>query len=46
MADEPVHETKTEARAGYTPGLVRWVLLASLVLIVVAFTIIVSIGQR
>lgn len=46
MADEPVHETKTEARAGYTPGVVRWVLLASLILIVIAFTIIVAVGQR
>ena len=45
MADEqPIHETTTEARAGTGPGVMRYVLVASLVLVVVAFVIIVSVG--
>ena len=45
MADEqPIHETTTEARAGTGPGVMRYVLFASLVLVVVAFVIIVSAG--
>lgn len=45
MPDEqPIHETTTEARGGTGPGVMRYVLLASLVLVVVAFAIIVSAG--
>ena len=40
MADEPIHETGTEARAGATPGVMRYVLGISLVLVIVAFVII------
>jgi hypothetical protein len=37
MADEPETLNKTEARAGATPHVTRYVLMISLVLIVVAF---------
>lgn len=46
MADDPIEQTRTEARAGSTPGIVRYVLLGSLVLIVVAFGIILATGMR
>jgi hypothetical protein len=35
--DKPVHQTATEARAASTPGVVRYILAISLVLIVVLF---------
>lgn len=45
MSDEqPIHETGTEARGGTGPGIMRYVLIASLVLVVVAFAIIVATG--
>lgn len=39
MADdnEEVHLTKTEARAGTTPGVTRYILLTSLALVIVIF---------
>lgn len=37
MAEEQVHLTKTEARAGVTPHIVRYVLAISLLLVVIAF---------
>ena len=39
MADpnEPVHVTATEARAGATPGVARYVLGISLVLVIAIF---------
>jgi len=40
-----VHVGRDEARAGSTPGVVRYVLAIGLVLIVVAFAIIVIAGQ-
>ena len=40
MADPEIHRTQTEARAGGTPGIVRWILLISTTLIIVAFAII------
>lgn len=39
------HVSTTEARGGSTPGVARVVLIASLVLIAVAFTIIVATGM-
>ena len=43
MADEqPIHETTTEARGGTGPGVMRYVLTVSLVLVVVAFAGIVA----
>jgi hypothetical protein len=45
MSNEPViHETATEARAGTGPGIMRLVLLGSLILVVVAFAVIVALG--
>lgn len=37
---DEVRETTEEARAGDTPGIVRWVLLISLTLAVVALSVI------
>ena len=50
MADprhsEPsVRETTTEARAGSTPGVTRYVLVIGTLLVVVAFAIIVLVGR-
>lgn len=45
MSNDPViHETATQARAGTGPGVMRYVLLASIVLVVVAFAVIVAFG--
>ncbi len=44
--DEPQIElTKTEARAGTTPHIVRYVLGISLVLVIVAFAVILASGS-
>jgi hypothetical protein len=50
MADprhsEPsVTETTTEARAGSTPGVARYVLVIGTVLVVVLFAVIVLVGR-
>jgi hypothetical protein len=39
------HLTKTEARAGTTNHVVRYVLIISLILVIVAFAIIVAVGR-
>jgi hypothetical protein len=39
-----IHVDRNEARAGSTPGIVRYVLAISLVLVIVAFAIIVMTG--
>lgn len=45
MSDsEQIHETTTEARAGTGPGVMRYVLAGSLLLVIVALAIVVSIG--
>jgi uncharacterized membrane protein YidH (DUF202 family) len=45
MADEqPIHETTTEARAGDANPVNRYVLYASLGLVVVAFIVILAVG--
>jgi len=43
MADpnEPVHVTTTEARAGATPGVARYVLGISLVLVIAIFAFLI-----
>lgn len=46
MNDEDPHLNKTEARAGSTPGVVRIVLVVSLVLIVVAFGAMLLLNQQ
>jgi hypothetical protein len=40
MADEEIHRSPTEARAGTTPGIVRYILLISTGLLVTAFAVI------
>ena len=37
MDESEVHLTKTEARAGSTPGIVRYVLFSSLALVAILF---------
>jgi hypothetical protein len=41
---DEVHVTHTEARSGSTPHVVRYILAISLVLVVIAFTVIVLTG--
>lgn len=41
---DEIHITTDEARGGSTPGRVRFVLIAGLILIAIAFTIIVLTG--
>lgn len=43
--DREIHIEKDEARAGSTPGVVRYVLAIGLVLVIVAFAIIVMTGM-
>ena len=43
---EPIHETKTEARAGDSNPVNRYVMAISLVLVVVLFAVIVASGWR
>lgn len=38
--DEPIVINATNARQGDTPGVMRWVLAVSLVLVVIAFTVV------
>ncbi|SNS44636.1 hypothetical protein SAMN06295912_106170 [Sphingomonas laterariae] len=42
MAEEQIHVTKTEARAGVTPHVVRYVLAISLLLVVLAFAFVLG----
>ena len=44
MADEQEHVTTTEARAGSTPHMARYVLSIGLVLVIVLFAVILFIG--
>ena len=44
--DEQIDVTKTDARAGSTPHIVRYVLLISMVLVIAAFIVIVGFGAR
>lgn len=44
MVDEPIHETKTDARAGDGNPINRYILVISLVLVIVLFTVIVASG--
>jgi len=43
--DPSVVETTTEARAGSTPGVARYVLIIGTVLVVVLFAVIVLVGR-
>lgn len=44
--DEQIDVTKTEARAGSTPHVTRYVLLFSLILVIAAFIAIVGFGAK
>ena len=44
MAEEPIHETTTEARAGDRNPINRVVMLVSLVLVIVLFAVILGFG--
>jgi len=44
--DQPEHVTTTEARAGVTPHVTRYVLIVGLLLVIVLFAIIFMIGAR
>jgi hypothetical protein len=44
-SDAPVTETATEARAGSTPGVTRYVLVIGLLLVVAIFVLIVLVGR-
>lgn len=43
MAEEEVHRTKTQARAGATPHVVRYILAISLALVILAYVVILLI---
>ncbi len=43
MIDGPEHVTKTEARAGTTPHMTRYVLVWGLLLVIVAFALLLII---
>lgn len=45
--DEPqIERTTEEARAGSTPGIVRWVLLVSLILLLLAFGLVLALSMK
>ena len=45
MTDAPEHLTKTEARAGATPHVTRYVLGIGLVLVVVIFAVVLFVAR-
>jgi len=44
--DQPDHVGKTEARAGTTPGVARYVLIFGLALVLIAFVTILIVYMR
>lgn len=44
-SDVPIRETTTEARAGSTPGVARYVLVVGTLLVVIIFAVIVLVGR-
>ena len=44
-SDVPIVETTTEARAGTTPGVVRYVLFFGLALVVIIFAVLFFLGR-
>lgn len=46
MEEHPIERTTEEARAGSTPGVVRWVLLISLILLLLAFGLVLALSMR
>jgi hypothetical protein len=45
QSEPSVTETTTEARAGSTPGVARYVLVIGTVLVVILFAVIVLVGR-
>jgi hypothetical protein len=43
MADDDLHRTRTEARAGSTPHIVRYILAISLALLILAYIVILAV---
>jgi cobalamin biosynthesis Mg chelatase CobN len=43
--EPPVRETTTEARAGSTPGMARYVLIVGTLLVIIIFVVIVLVGR-
>jgi hypothetical protein len=43
MADPETHRTRTEARAGSTPHVVRYILAISLALLILAYIVILAV---
>jgi hypothetical protein len=41
---QPIHETTTQARAGTGPGVMRYVLAVSLLLVVLGLALVVALG--
>lgn len=46
MEDGPIERTTDEVRAGSTPGIVRWVLLVSLILLLLAFGLVLVLSMQ
>lgn len=46
MEEGPVERTTDEVRAGSTPGVVRWVLLVSLILLLLAFGLVLLLSMQ
>ncbi len=45
QSEPRIHETTTEARAGSTPGVARYVLIVGTLLVIVLFVVIVLVGR-
>ena len=43
--NSPIRETTTEARAGSTPGVARYVLMVGTLLVIVIFAVIILVGR-
>jgi hypothetical protein len=43
MDDDDLHRTRTEARAGSTPHIVRYILAISLALLILAYIVILAV---
>lgn len=46
MDEHPIERTTEQVRAGSTPGIVRWVLLVSLILLLLAFGLVLMLSMR
>jgi hypothetical protein len=44
-SDYPIEETTTEARAGSTPHVTRYVLIVGTLLVIIIFAVIVLVGR-